>query len=131
MFIDTVVPNMCFKEDIFLQILQTGHEINEIDNSGFSTAGPTVYAANLGNNKYIVQVTTMAVRLLQGTTQLQHIPLDLGSPIVHASSADPYISILTTDGQVITLMLREARGTVRLVVSKSTLANVSKCKLYE
>lgn len=60
-----------------------------------------------------------------GTTQLQHIPLDLGSPIVHASSADPYISILTTDGQVITLMLRETRGSVRLVVSKSTLANVS------
>lgn len=46
--------------------MQTGHEINEIDNSGFTTQGPTVYAANLGNNKYIVQVTTMAVRLLQG-----------------------------------------------------------------
>lgn len=54
-------------DDVFcLQILQTGHEINEIDNSGFSTQGPTVYAANLGNNKYIVQVTTVAVRLLQG-----------------------------------------------------------------
>lgn len=105
-------------------ILQTGHEINEIDNSGFLTQGPTVYAANLGNNKYIVQVTTMAVRLLQGTTQLQQIPLDLGSQIVHASSADPFISILAADGQVITMMLRETRGTVRLVVSKSTLANV-------
>ncbi|KAK4873313.1 hypothetical protein RN001_015342 [Aquatica leii] len=104
-------------------ILQTGHEINEIDNTGFSTQGPTVYAANLGGNKYIVQVTTMGVRLLYGTSQMQHIPLDLGSPIVHASSADPYISILSADGQVITLMLREGRGSARLVVSKSTLAN--------
>lgn len=60
-----------------------------------------------------------------GATQLQHVPLDLGSQIVHASSADPYISILAADGQVITMMLRDTRGTARLVVSKSTLANVS------
>ncbi|CAH1107318.1 unnamed protein product [Psylliodes chrysocephalus] len=104
-------------------ILQTGQEINEIDNTGFATHGPTVYAGNLGNNKYIVQVTTVAVRLLQGVTQLQHVPMDLGSPIVHISSADPYISIMTSDGQVITLMLREARGVAKLVVSKSTLSN--------
>lgn len=65
------------------------------------------------------------ILLISGVTQLQHIPLDLGSQIVHASSADPYISILAADGQVITLMLRETRGNARLVVSKSTLANVS------
>lgn len=47
-------------------ILQTGHEINEIDSTGFSTQGPTVFAGNLGNNKYIVQVSTIAIRLLQG-----------------------------------------------------------------
>ncbi|KAK9754601.1 Mono-functional DNA-alkylating methyl methanesulfonate N-term [Popillia japonica] len=105
-------------------VLQTGHEINEIDNTGFSTQVPTVYASNLGNNKYIVQVTTTAVKLLQGTTQLQHIPLDLGSPIIHGSSADPYLAILAADGQVITLMLRESRSVARLVVSKSTLANM-------
>ncbi|CAG9827412.1 unnamed protein product [Diabrotica balteata] len=104
-------------------ILQTGQEINEIDNTGFATHGPTVYAGNLGNNKYIVQVTTVAVRLLQGANQLQHVPMDLGSPIVHISSADPYISLMTSDGQVITLMLRETRGAAKLVVSKSTLSN--------
>nr|CAH7722934.1 unnamed protein product [Callosobruchus chinensis] len=104
-------------------VLQTGQEINEIDNTGFATNGPTVYAGNLGNNRYIVQVTTVAVRLLQGVNQLQHVPMDLGSPIVHVSSADPFISLMTTDGQVITLMLREARGSAKLVVSKSTLAN--------
>ncbi|KAJ8942077.1 hypothetical protein NQ318_004102 [Aromia moschata] len=104
-------------------ILQTGHEINEIDNTGFATHCPTVFAGNLGNNKYIVHVTTVAIRLLQGINQLQHVPMDLGSPIVHVSSADPYISLMTTDGQVITLMLREARGSAKLVVSKSTLAN--------
>jgi cleavage and polyadenylation specificity factor subunit 1 len=55
---------------------------------------------------------------------LQHIPLELGSPIVHVTSVDPYISLLTTDGQVITLMLRETRGVAKLVISKSTLSNV-------
>lgn len=106
-------------------ILQTGQEINEIDNTGFATNGPTVYACNLGNNKYIVQVTPTTVRLLQGIQQLQFVPLDLGAQIVYASSADPYISMLTEDGQVITLMLRETRGSnAKLVISKSTLSNV-------
>lgn len=75
-------------------------------------------------------MTTVAVRLLQGATQLQHVPMDLGSPIVHVSSADPYISLMTTDGQVITLMLRETRGYAKLVVSKSTLSNVSTKNLH-
>ncbi|CAG9764667.1 unnamed protein product [Ceutorhynchus assimilis] len=104
-------------------VLQTGREINEIDNTGFATHQPTVFAGNLGNNKFVVQVTTISVRLLQGAVQLQHVPMDLGSPIVHASSADPYISLLTFDGQVITLMLRETRGSAKLVISKSTLSN--------
>nr|CAD7407061.1 unnamed protein product [Timema cristinae] len=37
-------------------ILQTGQEINEVDHSGFSTQGPTVYAGNLGYNRFIIQV---------------------------------------------------------------------------
>ena len=41
----------------FLQILQTGQEINELDQSGFNTLGPTIYAGNLGSNKYIIQVS--------------------------------------------------------------------------
>lgn len=49
-----------------LQILQTGQEINELDHSGFSTQAPTVYAGNIGNNQYIVQVSPMGVRLLEG-----------------------------------------------------------------
>lgn len=66
-------------------MLQTGQEINEIDNTGFLTHQPTVFAGNLGNNKYVVQVTTVSVRLLQGAIQLQHVPMDLACPIVHVS----------------------------------------------
>lgn len=103
-------------------ILQTGVEINEVDNSGFSTQGPTVYAGNLGYNRFIIQVSQMGVRLLQGLDQIQHIPLDLGSPIVHASSADPHVVILSEDGQVILLTLRESRNQGRLSVTRPSVS---------
>lgn len=73
-----------------------------------------------------LQVSQMGVRLLQGVEQVQHIPLDLGSPIVHASSADPHVVILSEDGQVILLTLRESRGQGRLSVTRPTLSVVSK-----
>lgn len=50
----------------FVQILQTGQEIMELDTSGFATQGPTVFAGNIGDNKYIIQVSPMGIRLLEG-----------------------------------------------------------------
>lgn len=79
-------------------ILQTGQEIMELDTSGFATQGPTVYAGNIGDDKYIIQVSPMGIRLLEGVTQLHFIPVDLGSPIMHCSVADPYVVILTAEG---------------------------------
>ncbi|XP_016844737.1 cleavage and polyadenylation specificity factor subunit 1 [Nasonia vitripennis] len=102
-------------QDDSTMVLQTGQEINEVvDQSGFSTQGTTIFAGNLGSNRYIIQVTQMGVRLLQGLEQIQHMPMDLGCPIVHASCADPYVSLLSEDGQVVLLTLREGRGTARL-----------------
>lgn len=49
-----------------LQILQTGQEIMELDTSGFATQGPTVFAGNIGDNRYIVQVSPLGIRLLEG-----------------------------------------------------------------
>lgn len=108
--------------------MQTGQEINEVENSGFCTQSPTIFACNIGKNKYIVQVTTMGIRLLMGAKQLQHIPLDLGSPIVHATSADPYLTLLTEDSQVINFTLRETRGSTKLVVGKTAISRV--CVIY-
>ncbi|XP_046690557.1 cleavage and polyadenylation specificity factor subunit 1 [Silurus meridionalis] len=81
-------------------ILQTGQEIMELDTSGFATQGPTVHAGNIGDNKYIIQVSPMGIRLLEGVTQLHFIPVDLGSPIIHCSVADPYVVIMTAEGVV-------------------------------
>lgn len=47
--------------------------------------------------------------------------MDLGCPIVHASCADPYVAILSEDGQVMLLTLKEGRGTARLYVQAANL----------
>ncbi|CAG05995.1 unnamed protein product [Tetraodon nigroviridis] len=87
-------------------ILQTGQEIMELDTSGFATQGPTVFAGNIGDNKYIIQVSPMGIRLLEGVKQLHFIPVDLGSPIVHCSVADPYVVIMTAEGVVTMFVLK-------------------------
>ena len=51
---------------IFFQILQTGQEIMELDHSSFQTSSSTVHAGNLGDNRYILQVTPHTVSLMEG-----------------------------------------------------------------
>ncbi|XP_053203071.1 cleavage and polyadenylation specificity factor subunit 1-like [Panonychus citri] len=87
-------------------ILKTGADINELDHSDVSSQTPTIFAGNLANGKYILQVSPMAVRLLEGTRQIQHLPLNLGSPIVFCSLVDPYAIILTQHGAMALLTLR-------------------------
>lgn len=38
----------------------------ELDTSGFATQGPTVFAGNIGDDQYIIQVSPMGLRLLEG-----------------------------------------------------------------
>ncbi|XP_020283303.1 cleavage and polyadenylation specificity factor subunit 1 [Pseudomyrmex gracilis] len=110
---------LILSQETSTMILQTGQEINEIDQSGFNTQGSTVFAGNLGANRYIVQVTQMGVRLLQGIEQIQHMPIDCS--IVQASCADPYVTLLSKDGRVLLLTLREVRGTARLHAQAANL----------
>uniref|UniRef100_A0A8C2ECD7 Cleavage and polyadenylation specificity factor subunit 1 n=1 Tax=Cyprinus carpio TaxID=7962 RepID=A0A8C2ECD7_CYPCA len=51
-------------------------------------------------------VSPMGIRLLEGVTQLHFIPVDLGSPIVHCSVADPYMIIMTAEGVVTMFVLK-------------------------
>ncbi|ALC41041.1 Cpsf160 [Drosophila busckii] len=104
-------------------VLQTGQEINEIENTGFTVNQPTIYVGNLGQQRFIVQITTRHVRLLQGTRLIQNVPIDVGSPVVQVSVADPYVCLRVLNGQVITLALRETRGTPRLAINKHTISS--------
>lgn len=105
-------------------VLQTGEEINEIENTGFSCQQPTIFVGNLGQNRFIVQVTTRSVRLLQGKRLIQNVPIDEGSPVVQVSIADPYVCLRVLHGKVITLALRETKGTPRLAINKNTISSV-------
>ncbi|XP_054972070.1 cleavage and polyadenylation specificity factor subunit 1 isoform X2 [Pan paniscus] len=87
-------------------ILQTGQEIMELDTSGFATQGPTVFAGNIGDNRYIVQVSPLGIRLLEGVNQLHFIPVDLGAPIVQCAVADPYVVIMSAEGHVTMFLLK-------------------------
>lgn len=89
-------------------VLQTGQEINEVDNSGFMSSAPTIFAGNLGNSKFMVQVTTMAIRLIKNGVQLQSMQLEWTAQ--YAATADPYLCVVSSCGRAIVLALREFRG---------------------
>ncbi|XP_054164327.1 cleavage and polyadenylation specificity factor subunit 1-like [Oppia nitens] len=104
-------------------VLQTGQEINELDQSGFSSQTSTIFAGNLGSNQYILQVSPMGVRLLDGVRELQHFPIDVGSPICYTSLADPYAVLMSQNGVIILLCLKhEAGSNARLIISRPELS---------
>lgn len=107
-----------------MQVLQTGDEINEIENTGFCNSQSTIFVGNLGNNRYIAQVLSNSIRLLQGTRLLQNIQVDSESKLVSVSVCDPYICVKTEAGKVITLALRETKGAPRLGSNKHTISDV-------
>ncbi|XP_076048497.1 cleavage and polyadenylation specificity factor subunit 1 [Oratosquilla oratoria] len=109
-------------------ILRTEEEIHELEESGFNTTARTIFAGNIGNNRYIVQVTSGGVRLLEGTEQIQHVPVDVGFPLVLASLADPYLTILAQDGTLVIFTLVTSRNAPpKLTTSK--IINNFKSKL--
>lgn len=80
---------------------------------------------NIGNDRYIVQVLSRSMRLLQGARLLQNIQIDTDSPIVQVSICDPYVCAQTQSGAVITWALRDTRGMSRLAMNKNAIASVS------
>lgn len=120
---DTVHAFMVLTQEKSTMVLQTGEEINEIENTGFCSNLPTIHVGNLGNNRFIVQVTTNSIRLLQGIRMLQNIPIDVGCKLTNVSISDPYVCVRAENGQVLTLALREAKGTPRLAVNKNTISS--------
>ncbi|KAI5737751.1 hypothetical protein M8J76_016444 [Diaphorina citri] len=125
---------LILSQDDSTMVLQTGREINELDSSGFTTHCPSVFAGNIGSNKYIVQVTAMAVHLLQEAELVQTVTLEVESVVVTATLADPYLVLLTQSGELVMLVYKETKqGQGRLTVrpppslfpSKPQITNIS------
>ncbi|XP_046842270.1 cleavage and polyadenylation specificity factor subunit 1-like isoform X2 [Xenia sp. Carnegie-2017] len=116
-------------------VLRTEQEIMELDHSGFSTQHPTVCAANLGEGRYILQVTPMGVRLLDGINQIQHIPMDADfSSIIWCSVADPYTVMMTADGTLMLLTFTCENSSPNLIVARVKIDQWSKvcaCCVYK
>lgn len=110
-------------------VLRTGDEISDIHNTGFACSTPTIFVGNLGSNRYIVQVTSKSIRLIQGSRLVQNIPIDLGAPLINVSTADPYICVRASNGQVVTLALRDNREntTQRLYMNRNRISGTAAC----
>lgn len=105
-------------------MLQSGAEINEImSQTGFCCNQTTIHVGNIG--RYIVQVLSRSIRLLQGTRLMQNIEIDSDSPIVQVSICDPYVCAQTQSGAVITWALRDTKGQLsRLALNKNAISSV-------
>lgn len=116
-------------------ILQTGQEINELDQSGFICNSRTIFAGNLHNNKYIIQISPDTIRLIEGTRQIKNFPLELGSSIVSASLADPHCIVMTENGSLIHLHLLYESEMPKLTLVKLDFpeqkAKIISCSLYK
>lgn len=100
-------------------VLKTGQEIMELDVSGFCTQAGTVFAGNLDNNRYIIQVTATDVYLLEGVTQLQCFSLQsLESTAIHCAVAEPYVALLMANSHVAILELVSDVSGARLQLLK-------------
>ena len=116
-------------------ILQTGQEINELDQHGFICSSKTILAGNLYNNKYIIQISSNSIRLIEGVKQVKNFPLDLGFPIVSASLADPHCIVMTENGTLIHLHLSLEANAPKLTLVKLDFpeqkAKIIACSLYK
>ena len=114
-------------------IFQSGSEINELDQSGFTSQARTILATNVGSDQYIVQITPNGARLLEDCKQIQYLPIDFfGSPIAFASASDPYIILITENGVAAQLLFdsrtqRLGATKLKLLPSKS---KILACSVY-
>ena len=50
----------------------------ELDHSGYQTSSATIYAGNLGDNKYILQVTPSGASLMDGGEYMYSMIIKVG-----------------------------------------------------
>lgn len=82
---------------------------------------------NPSSKKVFLLLTGFRPTLLS-VKQLHFIPVDLGSPIVHCSVADPYVVIMTAEGVVTMFVLKSDTymgKTHRLALQKPQISTVS------
>ena len=104
-------------------VLETGQEIAEVDDTrGFSTIFSTVFASSLGKGRFILQVTSTSALLVDGQKEISSVSFGDNKTIVQASSADPYLVALASDGSVsLVELIEQEQGQPILTLIKCEL----------
>ncbi|KAJ3141416.1 Cleavage and polyadenylation specificity factor subunit 1 [Physocladia obscura] len=112
-------------------VLQTGEELQEISDSGFYTAGPTVFAASVLKDTAIMQVQPNGVLLVDYEGKLiQNLEIgDDNTWIVSCSVSDEYVVLLLNVGDLILLKSNEETRHMAICYEKKDAA-ITSASLY-
>ncbi|KAJ3403781.1 Cleavage and polyadenylation specificity factor subunit 1 [Chytriomyces hyalinus] len=112
-------------------VLQTGREINQVTDSGFFTAGCSVFVTSVLKETAIMQVQPNGVLLLSYDGKLiQNIEIgDTDTWVVSCSVSDNYVILLLCDGGLILLKSDETTRSMTKVFEKKD-ASISSASLY-
>ncbi|CAD6192787.1 unnamed protein product [Caenorhabditis auriculariae] len=86
-------------------VLELGEEMVELEEPLFVSGEPTVAAGELLQGSLAVQVTSMCIALVADGQQLQEVHIDSNFPVTMASIVDPYVAVLTQNGQLLLYQL--------------------------
>lgn len=96
-----------------------------MDQSGFIVTSATILAANVGNNKFVVQVCPNTVRLLDASAILvQDVEMESGFTITSASVLDPYIALVSSNGRTALIRFSETSRSLTLTFPIPTKVDI-------
>ncbi|KAJ3080544.1 Cleavage and polyadenylation specificity factor subunit 1 [Rhizoclosmatium hyalinum] len=112
-------------------VLKTGDELQEISDSGFYTAGPTVFATSVLKESAILQVQPNGVLLLDYEGKLiQNLAIgDDNTWVVSCSVSDAYVVLLLNTGDLILLKADAEHRNLSILLEKKDAA-ITSASLY-
>ncbi|KNE54337.1 hypothetical protein AMAG_00317 [Allomyces macrogynus ATCC 38327] len=90
-------------------VFKAGHELKQINDTGFTTTTRTQYVGAFAHRAYLIQVLDHALVLLSGDglTRLHGVDVDA---VVHASTNDQLVQVHSVEGVTAAHVVADARG---------------------
>ncbi|KAJ3417096.1 Cleavage and polyadenylation specificity factor subunit 1 [Chytridiales sp. JEL 0842] len=122
---------LIMSKDVGTTVLQTGEDLQEIQDRDFYRDGPTVYIGSLCDDTMILQIHPNGVLLLNAEGKKKFsLPIgDEDTWIVSCSVADPYIVLMLNIGDVLMLKVEDSYKQVAIIKSLRDTA-ISSVSLY-
>ncbi|KAJ3275698.1 Cleavage and polyadenylation specificity factor subunit 1 [Borealophlyctis nickersoniae] len=112
-------------------ILETGEELQEVEETEFYREAPTVAVGTVLNETAIVQVHPNGILLLDNNgIKMQELPIgEQDRWVVSCNVLDPYVLLLMNIGEVMLFVVEEETRTLKMCQELKDLA-ISACCLY-